>query len=132
MPWRKNTLQPFALGNNSEPAHSVHGSQSSVVGVDSDVNVGDLDLEGLNHFLQTPSELLEGESEQRAALSFQVISESGDSGLASQGSVALEEAEPLDPTQFGKVVSQAFLSNVRIHDIEFPWESTFCKEKIFG
>ena len=51
MPWRKNTLQPFALGNNSEPAHSVHGSQSSVVGVDSDVNVGDLDLEGLNHFL---------------------------------------------------------------------------------
>ena len=135
MPWRKNTLTRFEFGTGSESVASIHDSHSSVLADDLDLKgsnaISELDFsdEHLSRFV--PGDVEGSGRSQPAASSFQVVADQGHFESESQIDEKSTSVEPLNASQFGKLVSHAFLGNAKIHDIEMPWESSFAK-KIFS
>ena len=134
MPWRKNTLTPFEFGAGSDSVASIHDSHSSVLADDLDLKgsnaISNLDFSDKSPSCVLPEDVERGEQSQPSASSLQVVAARGFVESESQIDEKSTCMEPLNASQFGKLVSHAFLGNTKIHDIEMPWESSFAK-KIF-
>ena len=140
MPWRQEILTPFRVGSNSDSEFSEVFSISE-------------QQPGVSESVLKPSSEQPEASVQKLPSGFSLVESDGNEsqGAGDQDAVSaqasnpwsevaegadvvsdprLDEStiEPLNAQQFGRLVSTAFLSNARVHDISMPWESDVAKQ----